>query len=224
MEKKIQNSARALLFISLTLFAFNLQAQDWTKDKKVNVVFGLTQPLLVKGFNIEGNYIHNRLIFAYSHGMSLDFSENTLTTDLKRQGVVVHIPWTTGFGVGYRLKEWINVRVEPKWHRFEFYYNGESQKAGSQITGYNTFSLGIGVYGNYQPFKTKNNFLKGIMVAPSIRFWPTLNSTLTNDKFSYANKVTNKTEEIKTLDPGIGFTPFVFNISVGYSFDLKKKK
>lgn len=224
MEKKIQNSARALLFISLTLFAFNLQAQDWTKDKKVNVVFGLTQPLLVKGFNIEGNYIHNRLIFDYSHGMSLDFSENTLTTDLKRQGVVVHIPWTTGFGVGYRLKEWINIRVEPKWHRFEFHYNGEPQNTATQITSYNTFSLGIGVYGNYQPFKNKDNFLKGIMIAPSIRYWPTVRSTLHNDKFSYQNKLTNKAEDITTLDPGAGFTPIVFNISVGYSFDLNKKK
>jgi len=62
------------------------------------------------------------------------------------------------------------------------------------------------------------------MIAPSIRFWPTISSTLANDRFSYANNVTNKTEEIKTLDPGIGFTPFVFNISVGYSLDLKKKK
>lgn len=224
MANKIQNSTRAMLFILLTLFTFNSQAQDWRKDKKVNVVFGLTQPLLVKGFNIEGNYIHNRLIFDYSHGMSLDFSETTVTTDLKRQGLAVHMPWTTGFGVGYRIKEWINVRVEPKWHRFEFYYNGESQNAGNQITGNNTFSLGIGIYGNYQPFKNKNNFLKGIMIAPSIRFWPTLNSTLTNDKFNYANKVTNKTEEIRTLDPGIGFTPLIFNISVGYSFDLKTKK
>lgn len=224
MALKIQNSARALLFFLLTLFAFHSQAQDWKKDKRVNAVFGLTQPLLVKGFNVEGNYIHNWLIFGYSHGVSLDFSESSVTPDLKRQGLAVHMPWTTGFGVGYRIREWINVRVEPKWHRFEFYYNGESQNAGNQITGYNTFSLGIGIYGNYQPFKKKNNFLKGIMIAPSVRFWPTLNSTLTNDKFSYANKVTNNTEEIKTLDPGIGFTPFVFNISVGYSFDLKKKK
>ncbi len=224
MTNKIQNSVRAFLFLMLTSMAFHSQAQDWKTDKKVNVVFGLTQPLLVKGFNIEGNYIHNRLIFDYSHGVSLDFSESSVTPDLKRQGLAVHMPWTTGFGVGYRIKEWINVRVEPKWHRFEFYYNGETQNASGQITGYNIFSLGIGLYGHYQPFKYNTNFLKGIMIAPSIRFWPTITSTLANDKFSYANKVTNKTEEIKTLDPGIGFTPFVFNISVGYSFDLRKKK
>ena len=27
-----------------------------------------------------------------------------------------HLPWTTGFGIGYRLKEWVNIRVAPKWH------------------------------------------------------------------------------------------------------------
>ena len=100
MTKKIQNSVRAFLFLMLTSMAFHSQAQDWKTDKKVNVVFGLTQPLLVKGFNIEGNYIHNRLIFDYSHGVSLDFSESSVTPDLKRQGLAVHMPWTTGFGVG----------------------------------------------------------------------------------------------------------------------------
>ena len=80
------------------------------------------------------------------------------------------------------------------------------------------------MYGNYQPFKNKDNFLKGIMIAPSIRYWPTVSSTLPNDKFSYQNKLTNKAEDITTLDPGAGFTPIVFNISVGYSFDLNKKK
>ena len=134
MTNKIQNSVRALLFLALLCsISFNSQAQDWKSEKKVNVVFGLTQPLLVKGFNIEGNYIYNRLIFDYSHGVSLDFSESSVTLDLKRQGLAVHMPWTTGFGVGYRIREWINVRVEPKWHRFEFYYNGESQNAGNQM-------------------------------------------------------------------------------------------
>lgn len=84
-------------------------------------------------------------------------------------------------------------------------------------------SLGIGIYGHYQPFKNKTSFLKGIMIAPSVRFWPTISSTLKDDKFKYLNKNTRKNEEIKTLNPGIGFSPFVFNISIGYSFGLKKK-
>ncbi len=214
---------RATLLIVFASIAVHSQAQDWKTDKKINLLFGLTQPLIVKGFNIEGNYIHNRFIFDYSHGVSLDFSGSSVTTDLKKQGAAVHMPWTTGFGVGYRLKEWVNIRVEPKWHRFEFYYDDETQNSSNQITSYNTMSLGIGVYGHYQPFKNKTSFLKGIVIAPSIRYWPTISSTLKDDKFIYQNKNTGKNEEIKTLDPGLGFSPIVFNVSIGYSFGLKKK-
>lgn len=202
--------------------AFAQQA-DWKKDRKVSVLFGLSQVLLVSGFNIEGNYIHDRLIFDYSHGVSLDFSENAVTTELKDQGVVVHMPWTTGFGVGYRLKEWVNVRVEPKWHRFEFYYDGEAQNAGNRITADNTFSLGLGVYTFFQPFKKREGFLKGFTIAPSVRYWPTLNSTFEDDKYDYENKNTGNVEQIETLDPGIGFTPLVVNVSIGYTFDLKRR-
>lgn len=222
MTKEIKNPLKTLLIIMLFSSTFQIQAQDWKAEKKLNLVFGLTQPLIAKGFNIEANYIHNRFIFDYSHGISLDFSESTVTTDLKKQGLAVHMPYTTGFGVGYRLKKWLNIRVEPKWHKFEFYYNDETQSNANKITSYNTMSLGLGIYGHFQPFKNSSNFLKGVMIAPSIRYWPTISSSLSNDSYSYLNKQTLETEEIKTLDPGFGFTPLIFNISIGYSFDLKK--
>lgn len=68
------------------------------------------------------------------------------------------------------------------------------------------------------PFKKQNSILKGIMIAPSIRFWPTVSSRLKDDKYTYDNKITKNTAEIETLNPGIGFTPVVFNVSIGYSF------
>ena len=74
MTKKIQRLFKTTFIIVLASITFHLQAQDWQTEKKINVLFGLTQPLLVDGFNIEGNYINNRLIFDYSHGVSLDFS------------------------------------------------------------------------------------------------------------------------------------------------------
>ena len=215
---------KSLVFALFIVFQSTSFAQEWKTDRKINVLFGLTQPLLVDGFNIEGNYIHNRLIFDYSHGVSLDFSGSSTTTELEMQGVTVHMPWTTGFGVGYRLNEWLNIRVEPKWHRFEFYYEGESQTSLNEIDSYNTFSLGLGLYGNFQPFKNSTSFIKGIMVAPSIRFWPTVSSSLEGDSFTYNNKNTGAMETIEVLDPGVAFTPFIFNVSIGYSFDLKKKK
>ncbi len=212
-----------LLFILITVTG-SLQAQDWKKDRKVNILFGLSQPLLLHGFNMEVNYMYNRFIFDYSHGTSLDFDENAVTQDLKDQGVVVHMPYSTGFGIGYRFTSWLNMRVEPKWHRFEFYYNNDEQTAANEITSYNTFTLGLGLYGAFYPFKSKESFFKGFLIAPSIRYWPTVASSLAGDSYTYLNKNTHQAEEIKTLDPGMGFTPFVFNISLGYTFDLKRGK
>lgn len=220
MIRQTRTSFGTIAILTMLLTSPNLYAQDWTEDKKVNAVFGLTQPVFAKGFNIEGNYIHDQFIVGYSHGVSLDLSGPTTTEALRGQGIAVHMPYTTGFGIGYRLAEWINVRVEPKWHRFELYYEGEEQVTSNEITSYNTVSLGIGLYGHYQPFRNSESFLRGLMIAPSVRFWPTISSTLEGDRFTYVNKNTGKNEELTTLDPGNGFTPFIINVSVGYSFDL----
>jgi hypothetical protein len=228
MTNTNQHQFRALLSIALlsVVFYSKAQNQDWKTDKKINVVSGLTQSLLLKGFNIEVNYIHNRFIFDYSHGVSLNFAGSSVTSELKRQGLAVHFPWTTGFGVGYRVKEWINVRLEPKWHKYEFYYDGETQNKSNEVGTYNIMSLGVGLYGHLQPFKKSDSFLSGIIVAPSLRLWPAISSNLEGDSFSYTNKITKNKEEIKPLelDPGVGFTPLIFNVSVGYTFNLKKKK
>jgi hypothetical protein len=223
MAHKKQQLARVAIVLLIAASSMNANAQDWKTEKRVNVLFGISQVLL-HGFNIEGNYISNRLIVDYSHGVSLEVNGNNLPEDLRRQGVVVHMPWTTGFGVGYRFAEWINVRVEPKMHRFEFYYDNEEQSKSNQITAYNAFSLGLGIYGNYRPFKKMNNYLNGITIAPSVRYWPTIATTMNDSKFTYYNKHTSSMEEIKTLNAGIGFTPLVINVSVGYSFKIKKQK
>ncbi|WP_046247276.1 hypothetical protein [Hymenobacter terrenus] len=208
----------------LTAQLANAQVADWKQERSAAVLFGLSQPLLVSGFNIEGNYIHNRFLFDYSHGTSLDFNRDVVTDELKSQGVVVHMPWTTGFGVGYRLREWVNLRVEPKWHKFEYYYDGDTRSAATQITSNTTFSLGLGLYGRIQPFKKQGGILRGLTLAPSIRYWPTVRSSFSNDKFAYQNKNLEKPAEIKTLDPGIGFSPVVLNLSVGYTLDLPRRR
>ena len=228
IQKKIMTHIKShLLSLTVALFFlisdFSASAQDWKTEKKINILFGLSQPLLAHGFNIEGNLIYHRFIFDYSHGVSLDFKDNAVPSELRMQEVALHMPWTTGFGIGYRLKEWLNIRVEPKWHRFEFYYENEIQNQSSEITSYNTFTLGLGVYGSYQPFKKKNNFLKDFMISPSIRYWPTVHSSLKDNNFTYTNQRTGSNEEIKTYGPGFGLTPFIVNVSVGYSFQFKKK-
>jgi hypothetical protein len=207
------------LFLSVAMAAnFAASAQDWKTEKRINILFGLSQPLLAHGFNGEANYIHDRLIVDYSHGVSLDFSGNAVPDALRKQQVAVHMPWTTGIGIGYRLTEWLNVRLEPKWHRFEFHYADEQKYSSNEILGYNSFTLGLGVYGSWRPFKKKASVLKGIFVAPSIRYWPTVSSTLKGNRFAYLNQATGTSEEIKTYGPGIGLTSVIVNVSVGYSF------
>jgi hypothetical protein len=223
------NTYRKIVLAFLTIAGLHnttnaQEKNDWKQDKKVAVVFGLSQLLVTKGFNIEGNYIHKRLIFDYSHGFSLDLENDLLSPNLKAQGVVVHLPFSVGVGVGYRFTEWLNLRVEPKWHKFEFYYAGEAQTTANRIAvDEHNFSLGLGLYGFIQPFKRKNNVLKGLTIAPSIRYWPTVSSSFADNKFGYQNKLTNKTEVIPMLAAGYQHTPTFINISVGYAFDLKRR-
>ena len=221
-QKNILRTPIIILLFIITAVTCS-QAQDWKTEKRINVLFGLSQVVFAHGFNVEVNYISNRLIFDYSHGMSLEFEGTTVPADLRKQGIAVKMPWTTGFGIGYRLTDWINFRVEPKFHRFEFYYTDGNHISTDEITAYNTFSLGLGIYGNFLPFKNDHNFLSGLMISPSIRYWPTLASTLPDNRYCYYNKQTGSNQVIKTLDPGIGFTPFVFNISIGYSFRIRKQ-
>jgi hypothetical protein len=217
---------RIIITISLALLFLSESARadgdSWKQDRKAGLVFGLTQPLVLNGFNVEGVYVHNRFIFSYSHGASLDFSGNLLPEYLQNQEVVVHMPFTTGFGVGYRFTEWLNLRVEPKWHRFEFYYEGEAQTAANRIAAdARNFSLGLGLYGFFQPFKTNESLLSGIILAPSIRFWPRISSGFDNNRFSYENRRTGNTEELKSLASGMGFSPFIINMSIGYTFKTR---
>ncbi|OJJ22812.1 hypothetical protein BKI52_00230 [marine bacterium AO1-C] len=205
------------IFALVLFFVQSSQAQNKPLSNRVNLLFGLNQPLL-GGFNVEGNVFYKRFVFDYSHGVSLNFSNATLAGAEKTQQLAVHIPYTTGFGVGYRFNEWFNLRAEPKWHRFELYYEGDQQTIDNRIVAYNTFSLGLGAYFNIRPFKNQRNFLKGIMIAPSVRYWPKLSSNLAND-FSYQNRVTGQTESLSAMEVGVSNTPWIFNISVGYTLE-----
>lgn len=218
--KTIVVSAFALLFTIGTVTAQEATDDNFT-EVKANVLFGLNQPLL-GGFNIEGNLFYKRLAFDYSHGVSLNLDNEFLDETNRDYGLDVHIPWTTGFGVGYRVNDWLNFRAEPKWHKFELYHMGEAQIAENLIGSYTTFSMGIGAYANIQPFKKQNNFLKGIMVAPSIRFWPRVSSSLENDQMSLYSRAQSAEVTHEALEVGVSNTPWIINVSVGYSLGWEK--
>lgn len=219
--KKLKLSLLCTCFLLGTVF--HVQAQNdsdsWKTETRVNLLFGTNQ-LLLGGFNIEGNLFYRRFVFDYSHGVSLNIDNEFLDDTNQEYGIDVHIPWTTGFGIGYRLTEWLNVRAEPKWHRFELYNMGDEQSAENRITAYNTFSLGVGAYANFQPFKNQDNFLKGIMVAPSIRWWPRVSSSLENDETSFFSRALQDEVTHEALEVGIANTPLIINLSIGYTVPL----
>jgi hypothetical protein len=213
MQRFISFLAGILIFISTGYTQTNIEL-----ERQINVLFGIGQ-IASGGFNIEGNYAPARLIFDYSHGVNLTTTNAQLEDGAdKEQGLAVHIPWTTGFGVGYRFNNWLNLRVEPKWHKYEIYYDGEDFNTTNQIVDYTTFTLGLGLYANLKPFKNQTNFLKGIMVVPNARWWPNVATSLPDNKHSYFNTQTGQIATHEARNIGIANTPYFVNISIGYSF------
>lgn len=210
----------ALTTISISnSFAQTINKKELVYSNKFSLLFGTLQPTVLKGFNIEVNYTTKRMIFDYSHGISLD---PPTVGDFKNQKVALHLPSSTGFGIGYRFTSFFDVRFEPKLHSWEVYNEGEIQNENTRIKNFKTFTLGIGAYYRYMPFRNSDSkLLQGITTSTSIRYWQNVGTTLRNDEFSYFNKNSNKTETLKAPNIGIANSPIVFNIAIGYTFGGK---
>lgn len=208
-----------LTFLSINFLGLGqeIQSEDNFTEVKANLLFGINQPLL-GGLNVEGNLFYGRWAFDYSHGKSLQMNNEILDDQNQDLGIDVHIPWTTGFGIGYRVNDWLNFRAEPKWHKFEIYDQGVEQIQKNLLGSYTTFSMGVGAYANLQPFKKQDNFLKGIMVVPSIRWWPQVSSSLGSEELALGGEDRNH----EAMEVGIGNTPLIINMSIGYSFGWEK--
>ena len=97
----------------------------WTPESpqhaEVGVNFGLLQ-LALGGFNVAGEVRRHRLLLEGSHGMDLtlnNFGNYSLTETEKAQNLHVHVPYTTGAGVGFTLVDQLWLGVEVKAHRFD---------------------------------------------------------------------------------------------------------
>jgi hypothetical protein len=78
------------------------------------------------------------------------------------------------------------------------------------------------LYYRYFPFKnSENKFLQGITTSSSIRYWQNVGTTLSNDEFTYDNKISKKNETLKAPNIGVANTPLIINIAVGYTFGSK---
>jgi hypothetical protein len=214
----------SLLILSLILNSLNANAQSVESkqaDKsniKMGIVFGLNQPLVTNGFNVEFNYYTKCFVFDYSHGFNLKIRDKLVSTEAKQQQIKFNISHSLGFGIGYRITDYFNIRIEPKMHLWSLYYNDSKYANKNIIAKYTTYTLGIGAYYNWMPFKNTSSFAKGLSVVPSFRWWPNINTTLLDNKFNYFNSRTGKNEVHKANNIGVSNTPFFGNISLGYSF------
>ena len=221
MTSKTKNLALIffLAFSTSTIFSQNDSDKVFDYSNRFSILLGLLQPIVSKGFNVEVNYFTKKMAFDYSHGVSLD---PPAFGDAKDQYIVWHLPYSTGFGIGYRVTNSLDIRFEPKLHSWEAYYKDDVQNDQTRIKDFKTVTLGIGVYYKYFPFKNSNNkFLQGLTTSSSVRWWQNVSSTLKDGEISYFNKTTSKNETLKSPNIGISNTPIIINIGIGYTFGGK---
>lgn len=163
------------------------------------LLFGLNQPIILHGGNVELNYLTRNWVFEYSHGFLLDLSPNrsfTMTPAEREQKLDIFLPFSTGGGIGYRFTENFNLRAEVKAHRYEV-------ARGDVSFAYTTWSVGLGAYYYWYPFGNEH-----FVVTPSVRFWPNVASTLDNGEYRFADGQVHRAHD---------FSLFA-NVSVGYRF------
>jgi hypothetical protein len=158
---------------------------------------------LLRGGNVALEYKVGRFAFEVSHGQGLDLNEAGgifLTSAERDAGAEVRVPWTTGFGVGYRIIENLHVLIEFKAHHYEV-----SARDPAATASYTTFSIGPGVFYSIYIYK-------GLFLEPNVRFWPNVASTLPGNKVAL-RQPDGTTYEHQAHDFGL-----FANMNLGYSF------
>jgi hypothetical protein len=206
---------KTFYFISCLLVASNVTAQR--KLPEVSLLFGLNQPIVTHGFNFEVNWWMKKFVIDYSHGFGLKFRDNLVTPEARDQHLAFNITHSLGIGFGYRFTENFNLRIEPKIHVWEMYYDDQFKSPQGKIATYNTYTLGLGAYYRWMPFAKKEGLIRGLTIAPSARWWPNVATSLNKNEVRYQNLETGKEEIHKANNIGVSNTPFFVNVSVGYT-------
>jgi hypothetical protein len=205
----------------LCLFFASNELIAQKQNRELSLVFGLNQPIVTHGFNFELNYWMKNFVIDYSHGFGLELKGGLVSEEAKLQHLNFNISHSVGIGFGYRFTKNLNLRLEPKIHRWDVYYDDQFKIKAAKITSYTTYTLGLGGYYRWTPFDKKDNILKGITIVPSVRWWPNVASTLDNNELHYYNSRTGKNEIHHANNIGISNSPYFLNISVGYTFGTK---
>ncbi len=211
-------SHRASITITALLLAAAPAAAE-PLDRSVSVNFGLMQPIVLSGGNVEATLRFDRWVVDYSHGWALQI----LTTGtLAEQHLRQTVPYTTGFGGGpqFALTPALrfDVRAEFKLHKFVF--DVETDDRRRTIASYRTATVGAGAYLSWQPFRRRRGALAGIVTTASVRYWPRVWSSLPGDQVTYANEATGRMEVHRAADIGLANTPVIVNLTIGYLFPL----
>jgi hypothetical protein len=172
--------ALCLCFLFLgSLFAAGAgrsQETTFTHDNNLAVMTGLAQDFYWQGGNVAAQYLTGRWALEYSHGFDLNLNGEgglALNSTEKSQGLQIRVPWTTGFGIGYRITDSLHVSIEFKLHEFKV----TDPESATQIA-YETFSIGPGVF--YDLY-----IWKGLFIQPALRWWPTIANSLRGGSYTF---------------------------------------
>ncbi len=163
--------------------------------------FGLLQPLLLRGFNAAVDLRWGRFIATYSHGQGLnvDLAPGVLTESEERAGLEIFVPYSTGFGLGAVLFDELYALIDFKLHSYSLRLN-DSQRRYETIT--------VGAELGYRLF-----LWKGLHIAPVLRFWPNVWSSLEGGSVSLSPEL-----EHKALKQGLN--GFFINVLIGWAFEV----
>ena len=207
------------VLIALQAFAVPVLAEEEESrkhDLEAALVFGLVQPVVLSGGNVELDTRVDHFVLSYSHGWSLNISGSSVVGDAQEQHLAYYLPYSTGLGIGYQITKNFDVRVEPKLHRFDV--RVDDPALGMDLVSYRTLTIGAGAYYKVRPFARRDDFLRGFVASTSVRFWPRVWSSLEDDRFEYDNPVTGRREVHRAANIGVANTPLILNVSVGYAF------
>ncbi|UFH57929.1 hypothetical protein [Spirosoma sp. KNUC1025] len=218
-----------ITFIALLAFSLSVSAQNqpsrrtgFPYSNRFTLGGGISQ-LLLGGYNVQAEYTTKRMVFDYSHGFNIGLSGSAASLVAQDQKLNETLTSSLGIGIGYRITPTFDIRFEPKLHYYEVNYNGQAEAGSTLLTKYKTVTLGVGAYYRYYPFLRQNNALAGILIMPSVRFWPNIWSSLDNNKLTYVSKATNRTETYKAASQGFpGTNGLLANVTIGYTFGFRK--
>jgi hypothetical protein len=163
--------------------------------------YGLSQPILMHGFNAAAELRYGRLMLTYSHGQGLDYARFESAAE-KSAGARLGLPWTTGGGVGVVLVDELWLLADVKVHHFQV-------DTPVDHAEYSTMTVGGELGWRFFVWK-------GFNVALVARYWPNVYSS------AGSGVVLHDANGKPFVDPAAqqGSSGLLANVLVGWAFDL----